>query len=529
MTTPMIASQSSQPTTVLRFDMQAPYYKWLVAGTVLMAAMTQTFAGNSVNLAIPRLMSAFGTNLATAQWIATGFLITRTLVVPILGWLGGFLGNRNLFVTCLIGFVAASIGCGLASNLPMLIVFRLMQGMMVGPMEGLSAVLLVQAFPPHQRGLALGLRAMGSSVGHVVSFTLGGYFLEQMSWRLIFFLGVPTGIVAAILGLLILPQKREYQGMPIDYTGLLCLAGFLVPLLLAISFGRDGETATSTLVLLALIATAGGSLFILWELFTAFPAVNLRLFRIPAFDLVCSTAFLNNVGLFGSQFMIPIFLQQVMGFTPLQAGLVIVPAIIASGLSGVVTGRLSDILPPSLVVLGATGMLVAVFYCFSSVSTLTAVGVIVLYITGYRVCMFATNTPLTNLNARILGTERIRMGQGLMGVTRNIGAGLGVTITSVVFERRRTEHQLLAYHLYDQATPAHDTLWRDLQYTLHHAGMAGGNADQAALMSIRRQMDVEAVAAGFRDSFLFIGLCFFLSSLPMMLSFMRRDHATTSA
>jgi hypothetical protein len=99
----------------------------------------------------------------------------------------------------------------------------------------------------------------------------------------------------------------------------------------------------------------------------------------------------------------------------------------------------------------------------------------------------------------------------------------------VVFERRRTEHQLLAYHLYDQATPAHDMLWRDLQYTLHDAGMAGGNADQAALMSIRRQMDVEAVAAGFRDSFLFIGLCFFLSSLPMMLSFMRRDHATTSA
>ena len=98
--------------------------------------MTQTFAGNSVNLAIPRLMSAFGANLATAQWIATGFLITRTLVVPILGWLGGFLGNRNLFVTCLVGFVLASIGCGMAANLPMLIVFRLMQGMMVGPWKG---------------------------------------------------------------------------------------------------------------------------------------------------------------------------------------------------------------------------------------------------------------------------------------------------------------------------------------------------------------------------------------------------------
>ncbi len=339
---------------------------------------------------------------------------------------------------------------------------------------------------------------------------------------------MPTGIVAGLLGLLILPQRREYQDIPIDYTGLLCLAGFLVPLLLAISFGRDGETATSTLLWLLLIAAAGGSVFVLWELLTAFPAVNLRLFRIPAFGLVCSTAFLNNLGLFGAQFMIPIFLQQVMGFTPLQAGLVIVPAIIASGLSGVITGRLSDILPPSLVVLGATGVLVSVFYCFSSVTTLTAVGLIVVYITCYRVCMFATNTPLTNLNARILGNERIRMGQGLMGVTRNIGAGLGVTITSVVFERRRTEHQLLAYDLYDQAAPAHDHLWRDIQHTLQQAGMAGSRADRAALLTIRGQMDIEAIAAGFRDSFLFIGLCFFLSSLPMILSFMRRDHAATS-
>jgi hypothetical protein len=218
-----------------------------------------------------------------------------------------------------------------------------------------------------------------------------------------------------------------------------------------------------------------------------------------------------------------------MGFTPLQAGLVIVPAIIASGFSGVLTGRLSDILPPNVVILGATGVLVGVFYCFSSVSTLTTVGLIVVYITGYRMCMFATNTPLTNLNARILGTERIRMGQGLMGVTRNIGAGLGVTVTSVVFERRRIEHQLLAYHLYANAAPAHHDLWRQLQRTLHQAGMHGGNADQAALLTIRRQMDVEAVAAGFRDSFLFIGLCFFLSSLPMILSFVRRDHAAASS
>ena len=196
-------------TTLLALDTQAPSYKWLVAAVVLLAGGTQTFAGNSVNLAMPRLMAAFGTDLATTQWVTTGFLIARTLVIPILGWLGAVMGNRNLFIAMMVGFVLSSIGCGLSSNLSMLIVFRLLQGAVLGPMEGLTAVILIQAFPPQQRGLALGLRTIGWSAGHIISFTLGGYFLEQLSWRLIFFMGVPTGILSVILGWLMLPQQRE--------------------------------------------------------------------------------------------------------------------------------------------------------------------------------------------------------------------------------------------------------------------------------------------------------------------------------
>lgn len=519
MTAPAIPSPG---VTILPIDMQAPRYKWLVTGIVVLAAATQTFAGNSVNLAIPRLMAAFGANLAAAQWIATGFLITRTLVIPILGWLGGFVGNRNLFVGCLFGFVIASIGCGLALNLPMLVLFRLMQGLVIGPMEGLTVVLLVQAFPPHQRGSALGMRAVGSSLGHVVSFTLGGYFIEHVSWRLIFFLGVPPGILAAVLGLLILPQRREYRDEPVDFPGLMLLAGFLVPLLLAISFGRDNETATSTLFFLALAALAGGGLFVLRELLAHFPAVNLRLFRIPAFCLVCSTAFLNNMGLFGAQFMVPIFLQQVMGFTPLQAGTIIVPAIIVSGFSGLLSGRLSDIIHPALVVLGALITLTGVFYAFSGLTPLASVGTLIVYIIFYRICIFAINNPLSALNVRVLGNTQIRMGQGLLGVVRNIGAGLGVTVTSVVFERRRISHQLALYSMYDESSSAHATTFRNLKEVLQQSGVLGAAADRTALRTIQRQIDIEAIAVGFSQSFAFICLCFLLAAIPMVLSLQKR-------
>jgi EmrB/QacA subfamily drug resistance transporter len=515
----------SQPTTVLQLDTQAAHYKWLVASIVLVAGATQSSASTSVNLVIPRLMAAFGTDLATTQWVATGFLLTRTLVMPLLGWLGGILGNRNLFVGIMAGYVVTTIGCGLSTSLSMLVGFRLLQGLVMGTMDGLTTVILVGVFPPHQRGMALGLRAIGWAAGQIVFFALGGYLIEQVSWRLVFFLGVPAGIAAVVFGMLVLPQQRDYQGEPVDYLGLLALGGFLVPFLLAISFGRDSNTEASTLILLGLGALVGGGLFFLRELLAHFPAVNLRLFWRSSFRLICTTAFLNNMGLFGSLFMVPIFLQQVIGLTPLQTGLVMVPGLIVSALTGVVTGRACDLLPTPLVVIIMMLALSLIFYAFSSVTPLTAMAVIVGYIILHRICMMGCITPVAMLTVQTLEGDQVRMGQGLLGVVRSIGASLGVTVTSVFFERRRVVHQLSAYHTYDSASPAHHDTLREVKLFLHQAGMVGPTADGAALRTIRRQMDIEAIAAGFRDSFLFICLCFLLASIPMFYLLSRGQKA----
>ncbi|PON16909.1 hypothetical protein C2W62_16015 [Candidatus Entotheonella serta] len=260
-----------------------------------------------------------------------------------------------------------------------------------------------------------------------------------------FFPGCASAILSAALGVLVLPQRRESMGNPVDYPGLLALAAFLVPLLLAISWTRDNQTETSTLLWLCMAALAGGALFILRELLTAFPVVNLRLFQQPAFLLICATAFFNHMALHGALFMVPIFLQQVFGLTPLQAGLVIVPALLISGATGVATGRLSDLISPPLVVITMMLALSIIFYSFFSVTALTAITAIIGYVILYRICMIGTVTPLTVLTVESLEANQVRMGQGLMGVVRSIGGLLGVTITSVIFERRRALHQLLAY------------------------------------------------------------------------------------
>jgi DHA2 family multidrug resistance protein len=495
---------------------QTPSYKWLVTGTVLLAGATQTFAGNSVNLAIPQIMAAFGTDLATAQWVATTFLMARTLMVPVLGWLGGFLGNRTLFVAIMVGFVLTSIGCGLAVDIHMLIICRVVQGLVLGPIEGLTAVLMVQAFPPEQRGMAIGLRSIGWSAGQIVSFTLGGYCLEQLSWRMIFFLGIPSGLVAALLGLLLLPQRREYRGIPVDYPGLLALALFLVPLVLGISWARRDDADTSTLLLLGLATVAGSGLFITRELRTPFPVVNLRLFARPAFGYLCGTALLNMMGLFGAQFMIPIFLQQVMGYSPLQAGLMIVPALVVAAVGGTVAGRLSDVVSPRLMVWLALGLLTGVFQLFATVSAFTTSGVLIGYIVLYRVCLFSIQTPMTSLNVQMLEPDQLRMGQGVLGTVRNVGAALGVTITSVLFEHRRITHQLQSYSAYNLSSPEHGETVRAVEQVLRGAAVHETDVHLMALRALRQPLDIEAVAAGFRDSFVAMSVCFLLAMVCLI-------------
>ena len=312
-----------------------------------------------------------------------------------------------------------------------------------------------------------------------------------------------------------------YKGEPVDYLGLRALASFLAPLLLTISSGRDSNTETSTLVLLGLGALTGGCLFVLRELLAPYPVVNLRMFRAPVFRLIGMTAFLNHLGLFGALFMVPIFLQQVLGLSPLQAGQVIAPALIVSGFTGVLAGKLSDLFPPPLVVIGTMIALGVIFFSFSSVTALTAMTVIVGYVILYRVCMNGSVTPLTVLLAQRLGTEQVRMAQGLLGVVRSVGSVLGVTVTSVFCERRRALHQLTAYDTYNLSSLEHQKTLYDLKLILHKAGIAGSSSDLAALGAIRRQMDIEAITLAFQDRFVFICVCFLLASMPMLYLFIR--------
>jgi Na+/melibiose symporter-like transporter len=228
------------------------------------------------------------------------------------------------------------------------------------------------------------------------------------------------------------------------------------------------------------------------------------------------------MGLFGGLFMVPIFLQQVVGLTPLHAGLILLPALPFSGLSGLLTGRLSDRFPPPLVAIAGLLALTAVFQTFTTVTAATTVAVLVGYMILYRTFMDTVGIPITALTVQTLDPDQVRMGQGLLGVMRSIGASFGVTVISVFFERRHTWHQLQAYANYDHASPTHATTVQDLRLSLHQAGMSENVTENEALAAIRAQIDLEAIATAFQESFWLICLCFVVAIVPMCCLLSRR-------
>jgi MFS transporter, DHA2 family, multidrug resistance protein len=206
----------------------------------------------------------------------------------------------------------------------------------------------------------------------------------------------------------------------------------------------------------------------------------------------------------------------VMGYTALQAGLLIVPALMVAAVGGTVAGRLSDVMSPRLMVLLALLILTGVFQLLATVSTLTTSGVLVGYIILYRVCLFSIQTPMTSLNVQILDPDQVRMGQGLLGTVRNIGAAVGVTITSVIFERRRTAYQLLSYATYDSTAVEHLPTVQAIEHVLRGAGIGETEIPSMALRTLQQQIDLEALATGFRDSFFLISFCFLLAMVPLV-------------
>jgi EmrB/QacA subfamily drug resistance transporter len=494
-------------------------YKWWLAATVMLSGFLVVVSGATMNVALPPIMTAFGLNLDQAQWIITAYMIAGAVLIPTVGWLGNVLGNRTLFLLSLLVFLGSSILCGLAWSGPTLILFRVLQGIGGGPITPMAMVFLNEAFPPHQRGLAMGLYGMASVLGPAVGPVIGGYVTEYLNWRMVFYVNLMPGVLCLGLVLLVIPNTREAVKRSLDWAGLLTLVVFLVSLLIALTQGqREGWDAP---YIQRLLVVAGGAFvtFLVLECTRQEPLVELRLYKNLAFSMVSLAILLNAMNFWSTNFLQTILLQRLMDYTPAQAGYVMMPGALMTAFTTLWAGRLADKLDRRCVVLFGLGLFALASYWFSFLSLEHPMSWVMWMIIGRYVSIGFIFTPMNAASMMLLPLDKVRMGAGLINLLQQgIGGTVGLAMMTTLLERRTTSHASML----DQQQAFSPVAWEEIlapvRDEVQRTGEVGALGDVQALALLRQHLEQQATVAAYQDCFVLVAmLCIVVMPLVLFL------------
>src|SRR5262245_30761863 len=319
---------------------------WIVAVAVMFATFMEVLDTTVVNVSLPHIAGNLSASIDEATWALTSYLVADAIILPMTGWLAGLFGRKRLLMASVGGFTVSSFLCGLAPNLPMLIVFRCLQGATGGAMQPLSQAVLLEAFPPSERGKAMGFWGLGIVVAPILGPVLGGWLTESYSWRWVFYINIPVGVTSLIMTQLFIfdPPYIRQESRRVDYWGIGMLALGIGALQFVLDKGQEEDWfASNTITALAIVAAVTLVALIVHELRTEDPVVDLRVFKARSYAVGVFLMTVLGFVLYGSLVLLPIMLQTLLGYPPLQAGIAMAPRGIGSffmmPLTGLMTGK----------------------------------------------------------------------------------------------------------------------------------------------------------------------------------------------
>jgi MFS transporter, DHA2 family, multidrug resistance protein len=500
--------------------------RWIVAPTVGLAAFMEVLDISIVNVSLQHVAGSMAATPDEATWILTAYLVTNAVVLPISGWLSERIGRKRYFFGSIIGFSIASLCCGLAPTLSLLIVARGLQGIFGGGLQPTAQAYLADAFPPERRGQAFAMYGLAVVFAPAIGPTVGGWITDNWNWRWVFLINVPVGIVVSALAMFTLAdppgevttrRARRGQGLRLDYIGLALLMTGMFALQFVLDKGQEDDWFGSTLITrLSITAAVALVAFIVWELHRDDPIVDLHLFRDRAFASGNLLMFMLGFALMGTTVVLPLFVQTLLGYTAEQAGMVLSPGGLATMLMMPVVGALSGRVDARLLITtGLIGTAMAMFHLSGfdrSVDFSTLAWARVYQSLGLALLFIPINTAAY----QSVTVEKNANASAIINMMRNLGGSVGISILDTYIARREQANQVtLIRHVTPYSFQTNQMLQQLQQaYIAAHGSTVGAlHQAQAELYAVVQQ---QAAVLSYLDAFWLVGAVL-VAMIPLVL------------
>jgi DHA2 family multidrug resistance protein len=485
---------------------------WIIALTVTLATFMEVLDTSVANVALPHIAGSLSASTDESTWVLTSYLVSNAIVLPMSGWFSSLIGRKRFYMSCVALFTISSCLCGLAPSLPMLIVFRVLQGAGGGGLQPSEQAILADTFPPRQRGMAFAVYGMAVVLAPAIGPTLGGWITDSFSWRWIFFINIPVGIVSLFLTNRLITdppymRRENRKTFRIDYIGLGLLALGLGALQVVLDkgerddwFGSHFILITTVICISALIAVA------IWEWKHKNPIIDLHLFRDRSFAIGNLLMFMVGFALMSSTVLIPLFLQTMMGYTAREAGLALMPGgfaiILIMPLVGFLLGRYDA---RRLLLVGFTLLAIALFYM-----THFNLSIVFRHAAGARLVqalgLAFLFVPINTAAYAFLPKEKNNAASGLINLSRNVGGSVGISVVTTMLSRRTQFH--LA-NLSDHVHPGNGKVQAMLSaasHTLVTRGSSAYEASHQAYALLSNMLAQQATMLAYIDDFWLVGV-----------------------
>jgi DHA2 family multidrug resistance protein len=511
---------------------KSQFYKWFVLANIMLGTFMAVLDSTIVNVSLPKIMSSFGVGLSTIEWVITGYMLSMAVMLPTSGWLADKFGYKKVYFWGLFLFSFGSLLCGLSNDENTLIISRVIQGLGAGVIQPIGMAIITREFPLRQRGLALGFWSIAAAASVSFGPLIGGYIVDNFSWHLIFYVNVPVGILALIFTVIIQREFVSPSARKFDYIGFISAIIFLPVLLYALSEGNAqtnsaGWTAPYILACFAISGIAF-AVFITQELTTKYPLLDIKLLIDRNFGMSNLLMFVFSIGMFGSTFLLPLYLQNSLGYTALQSGAVFLPVGIIQGIMAPISGIFSDKKSPRIPIILGVGFLVFSLYLNSSMSFLTEHAYIMtsLYIRGFGMGLIFT--PLSSFALTSIKNDKMAQASGIMNTIRQIGGSMGVALLTTVLTARVNFHSQMYGGAIQASSQAFQGVTRNMAYFIQqHSGGSFTTAIKQGQSIIMSNIGTQAFIEGVNDDFLLAALISLLAFIPIILLKSKKKIPTT--